>query len=204
MRGVSTAEERGFTLVELMIVVAISGVLAALAVVGVRKYIAVSKTAEAKQAVGAIARTAVVQYERERDISVILTNGGDSGPNTHILCGTATPVPATFNLVQASKYQPITAPGSDFMTGTHLAGWQCLGFSISNPIYFQYTYQVGGSYVAQGLPGAPIPAGPEAFEAGARGDLDGDNTVSTLVRTGEVRNGELALSTLVYANNETE
>ena len=39
----------GFTLVELMIVVAIVGVLAVLAVYGVRKYIANAKTAEAKE-----------------------------------------------------------------------------------------------------------------------------------------------------------
>ena len=38
----------GFTLVELMIVVATVGVLAVLAIYGVRKYIANSKTAEAR------------------------------------------------------------------------------------------------------------------------------------------------------------
>src|SRR5687767_379950 len=42
--------KRGFTLVELMIVVAIIGVLAALAIYGVRKYLTNAKSAEARSA----------------------------------------------------------------------------------------------------------------------------------------------------------
>ena len=42
--------KQGFTLIELMIVVAIVGILAVLAVYGVRKYLATAKTAEARVA----------------------------------------------------------------------------------------------------------------------------------------------------------
>ncbi|MCC6555204.1 MAG: type II secretion system protein [Polyangiaceae bacterium] len=196
---------RAFTLVELMIVIAIVGVLAALAVLGVRRYLATSKTAEAKMSVGAIAHNAAVQYERERDISEMLLAGGSSAQSTHLLCASAAaPVPANFAQVQGRKYQPTTAPGTDFMAGSAIAGWQCLGFSITNPIYFQYSYQVGGGYVSQGAVGAPIPAGLEAFEAAARGDLDGDGTASVFARTGEVRNGQLVLATQIFIDNELE
>src|SRR5471030_3183022 len=47
---------RGFTLIELMIVVAIVGVLAVLAVFSIRKYMANAKTAEARDKLGQIAK----------------------------------------------------------------------------------------------------------------------------------------------------
>ncbi|WP_437972367.1 type II secretion system protein [Sorangium sp. So ce260] len=204
MRQKEVSRSRAFTLIELMIVVAIIGVLAALAIVGVRSYIATAKTAEAKQIVGAIARNAITQYDRERDLSQLLPAMGVDAANTHILCDSAQPVPFNFASVQGTKYQPNAAPGHDFMTGSTLAGWQCLGFATVAPIYFQYSYRVGGGYVSENLPGAPLPSGPEVFEAGARGDLDGDGLTCTLVRTGEVRNGEIVTSTVIYTDNDPD
>jgi type IV pilus assembly protein PilA len=192
----------GFTLVELMIVVAILGVLAALAIYGSRKYLAAAKTGEARNTVGAIARTAAVQYELERSPSEMLVEGSVSAKATHVLCKSADAVPDNLDKVRGRKYQPDKMPGIDFGIGSNLIGWNCLNFAISNPIYYQYDYNQGSEYIGMPL-GGPDP-GPDGFEASAMGDLDGDNTESVFARAGIPVNGEIKLTTQVFADDEFE
>jgi type IV pilus assembly protein PilA len=193
---------RGFTLVELMIVVAIIGVLAALAVYGVRRYLASAKTAEAKNAIGAIARSAQASYERETVASQIVPEGQNSMAFSHALCDSANDVPAAMAAVKGTKYQPDSAVNQDFNKGTALVGWECLKFTLATPIYYQYGYLKGSAKFGNN-PAASTQ--PESFEASAQGDLDGDGTTfSQLARTGEVNPAthQIRLATEVWVNNE--
>ncbi|MBK9259328.1 MAG: type II secretion system protein [Polyangiaceae bacterium] len=204
MRAFSRYAKRGFTLVELMIVVAIIGVLAALAIFGVNRYLKSAKTSEAKNSVGRIARGAQEAYEREANSQEMVALGNTSAAASHALCLSSSPVPMDNSVPASRKYVPENIPDKDFNTGTASIGWKCLRFDMNDPIYYSYHYQKDGAYYGPTNGAAAI--GTNGFEAAARGDLDADNVTSIFTLSGQVESttGTLNRSTQVFIYEEFE
>ncbi len=148
---------QGFTLVELMIVVAIIGVLAALAIYGVSRYLKHSKTAEAHRNIGAMEIGAKSQYQRETAYG-----GSSSGTElfVHTFCPSTALTPGTI---------PSAAKVKSVPTDWESLGWRCLKFSIAEPQFYSYMYESD-----TGKTGTDA-----SFTASAFGDLDGNGVKST-------------------------
>jgi len=198
MRAYKRLGKQGFTLVELMIVVAIIGVLAALAIYGVSRYFANAKTAEAKNTIGAISRAASAAFEREIATAEILAPGAGGSQSSHALCkSTGYPIPATVPV--GNKINPDPA---NYSQDAQDEGWTCMRFSLDQPIIYQYNYRQGSGYV---VAAAPDP-GANGFEASATGDLDADGTYAYFARGGSIdtTTGTLTVATQVYIEAEYE
>lgn len=150
--------KRGFTLVELMIVVAIIGVLAALAIYGIAQYLKHAKTAEATRSLGAIETGARQQYQQETPYL------GDDKLFVHSFCANAPLTPST--IPNARK---VTVPASAWDN----AGWACLKFSMVDPQYYAYKHDSNG---ATGTAAT--------YTATAAGDLDGNGTTALFELSG--------------------
>ena len=161
-----------------MIVVAIVGVLAVVAVYGVRKYIANATTAEARNALGQVSKDASTAYERESmAVAGILAPGSASATLRQLCTSASASVQAAVTSVKGAKYESSPANWNVDST-TAGKGFACLKFSIDQPQYYAYSYKTAGS-AALG----------DSFTATANGDLNGDGTTSSFSVAGSIGAG---------------
>jgi type IV pilus assembly protein PilA len=168
---------RGFTLIELMIVVAIIGILAVLAIYGVSRYLKSAKTAEANNNLGAIAKNANEALTREK-MSGAFVPAGQSVGFAYGFCTSATLTPST--VPAGGKY----SSGPSDWGGSPTAGWQCLKFTMDQPQYYSYNYTATG----------PGTADNDQVDIVANGDLDGNGTTSEFKMTGKILTGALIMA----------
>ncbi|HEY6880275.1 MAG TPA: prepilin-type N-terminal cleavage/methylation domain-containing protein, partial [Polyangiales bacterium] len=118
-------KKSGFTLIELMIVVAILGILAAIAIPAFVTYIRRAKTVEATENVSKMFDAAASYYARER-------TGSGLTATSLVNC-----IPTT-----ATTDDSLATPGTQKQTSTFTGGFDSntgIGFSVGGGHYYKYT-----------------------------------------------------------------
>ena len=169
-----------FTLVELMIVVAIIGILSVLAIFGMSSYLKRSKAAEATNSLGAMNRGSVMAYNRENNTATI-AEGGAAG-STHKLCPASAAIPAA----PPANTKYTAASAADYVTDP---GFTCLGFQLSEPQAFNYQYNPGALALNTPDIGSQLAVPATGWAVGSAADLNGDGTLLEFATGGDIRNG---------------
>jgi type IV pilus assembly protein PilA len=164
--------ERGFTLVELLITVAMVGVLAALATFGYRRWIASARSAEAREMLGAIGMAQQLYFDETRGYLNCSSSWKDFYPGK----------PGSFK-------RNFTNPSH----GKHQC-WRLLNIRADSPVVMGYTVRAGTagkSPPASDVPGVKWPATTTPWwVAQASGDSD-DNGILSYFMTSSFNAGEI-------------
>ncbi|RMH35955.1 MAG: pilin [Deltaproteobacteria bacterium] len=173
---------RGFTLVELMVAVAIVGVLAAIAVPAFQRYARKAKTAEATTNLRKIVEGARVSIH---DTDTLVGRGYSSSPGGPV-GPEDTHAPMTPSLGTCCAMGGQCVPQAELWASPY---WQLVKFELVEPHYYMYAYDIVG----------------DAFTARAMGDLDCDGNYATFEMYAiEGDRGETHAGAGLYAHDELE
>ena len=174
---------RGFTLIELMIVVAIIGILAAVAIPAFMKYIRRSKTTEATMNIRKLYDSTVSYYESE-----FADSAGNILAKQFPTSQAWTPVQGGACAQTGQKFAPNT---SQWTQGT----WQSLNFGIDDPHYFSYQASGAGNASATG----------SIFNLEASADLNCNATYSLFRRSATISSAfSIQGGSGIYSVNDIE
>ena len=178
-----TQKRRGFTLIEVMVTVAIVGILAVLAIPAFVSYLARSKTSEASQNINQLFKLASVYYTKEVSGQVV-----SSSVAGHCITDSAQRWPA----VPTKEKQQLS------LNPTDNPEMLAIGFAVGDYIYFSYGYDTPGG-------GCGHSKDENLYTFYANGDLDGDGTWSTFeLAAGTNTDNEFFHARGMYIDRESE